>query len=195
MEQNHRNDHELVSDYIRGNEKSFEILLARHRTKVFQNIYFMVHDRDLAEDIFQETFVKVINTLKAGRYNEEGKFLPWVARIAHNLVIDHFRKEKKMRMVKGNDDFDIFSTLDLQEMTVEDDMVWDQISCDVRKLMDRLPEEQREVVFMRCFQDMSFKDIADNTGVSINTALGRMRYALINIRKLVDEHGVILSQQ
>ena len=100
-----------------------------------------------------------------------------------------------MRMVKGNDDFDIFSTLDLQEMTVEDDMVWDQISCDVRKLMDRLPEEQREVVFMRCFQDMSFKDIADNTGVSINTALGRMRYALINIRKLVDEHGVILSQQ
>ena len=146
------NDHVLVSQYISGNEKAFEILLERHKTKVYQNIYFMVHDRDLAEDIFQETFVKVIKTLKSGRYNEEGKFLPWVCRIAHNLVIDHFRKEKKMRMVSGGDDYDIFSTLDMEELTVEDQMVIDQIGTDVKKLMEKLPQEQKEVVYMRCFQ-------------------------------------------
>ncbi len=195
MEQIQMNDRELVSRYISGDETSFEILLNRHKTKVYHNIYFMVHDRDLAEDIFQETFVKVINTLKSGRYNEEGKFLPWVCRIAHNLVIDHFRKEKKMRTVSGNDDYDIFSTLDLEDLTIEDDMVWGQIEQDVHKLMNRLPEEQREVVHMRCFRDMSFKEIAENTGVSINTALGRMRYALINMRKLIKEHGVILNPQ
>lgn len=195
MANQHRNDQLLVSEYLNGCENAFETLLNRHRTKVYQNIYFMVHDRDLAEDIFQETFVKVINTLKAGRYNEEGKFLPWVLRIAHNLVIDHFRREKKMRMVSGGDEYDIFSTLDMEDPTIEDDMVWDQITVDVKKLMDRLPEEQKEVVYMRCYQDMSFKDIAESTGVSINTALGRMRYALINIRKLVQDHGVILSAQ
>ncbi|TXC77148.1 sigma-70 family RNA polymerase sigma factor [Luteibaculum oceani] len=188
-------DHVLVSHYIKGNEKAFEILLERHKTKVYQNIYFMVHDGELAEDIFQETFMKVIRTLKSGRYNEEGKFLPWVCRIAHNLVIDHFRREKKMRMVSGGDDYDIFATLDMEELTVEDQLVMDQIGSDVKKLMEQLPEEQKEVVQMRCFQDMSFKEIAENTGVSINTALGRMRYALINIRKMIKEHNIILSPQ
>ena len=186
-------DQDLVKQYLGGNEAAFEILLNRHKMKVYNSIYYMVHDSDLANDLFQDTFIKVINTLKSGRYNEEGKFLPWVSRIAQNLVIDHFRREKKMRMVDGGDDFDIFQVLKLEDENIEDHLVWDQIESDVRKLIDYLPDEQREVVMMRHYQGMSFKDIAEKTDVSINTALGRMRYALINMRKLIKDHGVVLT--
>ncbi len=153
----------------------------------------MVNDRDLAEDLFQDTFIKVINTLRAGRYNEEGKFFPWVQRISHNLVIDHFRREKKMRTISPNEDFDIFKVLKLSDENVQDVMVREQIENDVRKMVSYLPEEQREVVEMRMYKDLSFKEISDLTGVSINTALGRMRYALINLRKLAEKHNVILT--
>lgn len=187
-------DKELVDAYIAGTESALEILINRHKNKIFSTILFMVNDRDLAEDVFQDTFIKVINTLRAGRYNEEGKFFPWVQRIAHNLVIDHFRREKKMRTISPNEDFDIFKVLKLSDENVQDVMVREQIETDVRKLVEYLPEEQREVVEMRMYRDLSFKEISDLTGVSINTALGRMRYALINLRKLVEKHNVILTE-
>ncbi len=185
-------DKELVDAYVAGKESALEILITRHKNKIFSTILFMVNDRELAEDIFQDTFIKVINTLKAGRYNDEGKFFPWVQRIAHNLVIDHFRKEKKMRTISPNEDFDIFKVLKLSDNNVQDTLVKEQIEEDVRKLVTYLPDEQREVVEMRVYQDLSFKEISEMTGVSINTALGRMRYALINLRKLVEKHNVIL---
>lgn len=186
-------DKVLVRQYLKGCNKSFETLLQRHKNKIYQNVYFMVRDRDLAEDVFQETFVKVINTLQAGRYNEEGKFYPWVMRIAHNLVIDHFRKEKKMRKVRGDDEFNIFDVLVLEDKNVETDIVNAQILGDVKQLLEYLPEDQKRVVKMRIYQDLSFKDIADITGVSINTALGRMRYALINLRRIMEEKNVSLT--
>ncbi len=185
-------DKELVDSYIAGKESALEVLINRHKSKIFSTIMFMVNDRDLAEDLFQDTFIKVINTLKAGRYNDEGKFFPWVQRISHNLVIDHFRKEKKMRTISPNEDFDIFKVLKLSDENVQDFMVREQIEEDVRKLVTYLPEEQREVVEMRMYKDLSFKEISELTGVSINTALGRMRYALINLRKLIEKHQVIL---
>lgn len=191
-------DQALVAQYLNGNEHAFERLVRRHNTKVFQKIYFMVHDQELAEDLFQEVFVKVVTTLKGGRYNEEGKFLPWVMRIAHNLVIDHFRREKKNKTISVNvgqdDDFNLFKVLKLEEENVEDTLIREQIENDVVSMLDFLPEEQRQVVWMRHFQDMSFKEIAENTDVSINTALGRMRYALINLRKLIEEKGVVLTK-
>jgi len=186
-------DKELVDLYVAGKESALEILINRHKNKIFSTIQFMVNDRELAEDIFQDTFIKVINTLKAGRYNDEGKFFPWVQRIAHNLVIDHFRREKKMRTISPNDDFDIFKVLKLSDSNVQDILVKEQIDEDVRKLVSYLPDEQREVVEMRIYQDLSFKEISEMTGVSINTALGRMRYALINLRKLIEKHKVILT--
>jgi len=192
-------DQQLVSDYIRGNEQSFEILIKRHKDRIFNYILKTLRDKDLANDVFQDTFIKVINTLKTGKYNEEGKFLPWVMRIAHNLMIDHFRKEKKMpkvgkKVTSGEDTFDIFSVLKLEDSNIEDKMVLDQIHSDVRKLVDFLPEEQREVIVMRHYQDMSFKEISEKSNVSINTALGRMRYALINLRKIIEEHNMILTE-
>lgn len=187
-------DHELVQGYIKGQESNLEILLERHQSKVFGYIYNLCKNRDLCDDIFQETFVKVIHTLKSGKYNEEGKFLPWVMRIAHNLVIDHFRKKAKMPKVDSkNEDFDIFATLKISDKNYQDELIEGQILDSVKKLIDFLPEEQREVVYLRHYADLSFKEIADKTNVSINTALGRMRYALINLRKLIEDHEIVLS--
>lgn len=185
-------DSELVSSYILGCEKSLEILIVRHKQRVFSFIISKVLDKEVAEDIFQDTFIKVINTLKRGAYNEEGKFLPWVMRIAHNLIIDHFRKNKRMPMFNNTDEFDIFSIISDDMLNVEKQIIKSQILDDVRVLIAELPEDQKEVLIMRMYKDMSFKEIAENTGVSINTALGRMRYALINLRKLVEKHNIIL---
>lgn len=188
------NDQELVRLYLDGNERAFEILLKRHKRKVWSHIYLMVRDREITEDLFQEAFIKVVHTLRTGKYNEEGKFLPWVIRIAHNLVIDHFRRNKKMLMVRSNGDHDVFATIGQPGKNVEQRMVNAQIDDDVRKLIDHLPEEQREVVVMRTYLNMSFKEIAEHTDVSINTALGRMRYALINMRKLIKQHDIQLER-
>ncbi len=185
----------LVKDYIQGNEKSLEILVLRHKSRVYNFIYSKVYDRDLSEDIFQDTFIKVIKTLRKGNYNEEGKFLPWLMRIAHNLVIDHFRKSNRMPKFESKDkEFDIFSMLKDSGKNAESQLIVDQISDDVRRLVNELPNDQKEVVLMRLYKDMSFKEIADNTNVSINTALGRMRYAIINLRRLITEHKIILTQ-
>jgi RNA polymerase sigma factor (sigma-70 family) len=153
----------------------------------------VVRDRHLAEDIFQDTFIKVIQTLKRGSYSDEGKFLPWVLRISHNLVIDHFRRQKRMPLVDAGDDFDIFSVLVMRQGNHEDKIVKRQVRSDIRKLIDKLPQEQREVLLMRHYMDMSFKEIADFTNVSINTALGRMRYALINMRRMMEKHNIALT--
>lgn len=186
-------DQELVDLYIKGDEPCLEILIARHKKRVFSYIMMVVRDRHLAEDIFQDTFIKVIQTLKRGAYNDEGKFLPWVLRIAHNLVIDHFRRVKRMPLVDAGEDFDIFSVLTLRQGNVEDRLVKRQIRSDVRKAIEKLPIEQREVLIMRHYMDMSFKEIADTTNCSINTALGRMRYALINLKKSLEKQHIALS--
>ena len=185
----------LVKEYISGNERALEILVLRHKSRVYNFIYSKVLDGDLSEDIFQDTFIKVIRTLKKGSYNEEGKFLPWLMRIAHNLIIDHFRKSNRMPKFESKDkEFDIFSMLKDSSRNAEKQLILDQISADVRKLVDELPDDQKEVVNMRLFKDMSFKEIAENTNVSINTALGRMRYAIINLRRLVVEHNIVLTE-
>ena len=188
-----RNDQELVSEFLRGNEDTLQELIVRHERKIFTSIYLLVKDRDLANDIFQETFIKVIKTLRSGNYNEEGKFLSWVLRISHNLVIDHFRSLKRMPMVYDTDEYSVFDTLPLEDTNIEDKMIAEQIQTTVRALIEQLPYDQREVVIMRHFANMSFKEIADATGVSINTSLGRMRYALINLRKLILEKQLVLS--
>jgi RNA polymerase sigma factor (sigma-70 family) len=187
-------DQELVRQYIEGDHSSLELLIKRHQRKIFSYIMLLVKDKYLAEDIFQDTFIKVINTLKLGAYNEEGKFLPWVMRIAHNLIIDYFRKSKRMPLVENSEEYDIFDTLRLFDQTIEDKIIIEQIHQDVKNLIEYLPEEQKQVLKMRHYADMSFKEIADITNVSINTALGRMRYALINLRKLVEEKSVILTR-
>ncbi len=186
-------DSVLVSSYIEGNERSLEILILRHKQRIFSFIYSKVQNRDVADDIFQDTFIKVINTLKLGKYNEEGKFLPWTMRIAHNLVIDFFRKGNRMPTFQNTDEFDIFSVLSDQTLSAESELIKTQIHSDVRKLVDELPVDQREVLMMRIFKGMSFKEISDQTDVSINTALGRMRYALINLRKMIDDNNIILT--
>ncbi|MDQ3109031.1 MAG: sigma-70 family RNA polymerase sigma factor [Bacteroidota bacterium] len=186
-------DQELVDLYIKGDEPCLEILIARHKKRVFSYIMMVVRDRHLSEDVFQDTFIKVIQTLKRGAYNDEGKFLPWVLRIAHNLVIDHFRRVKRMPLVDAGEDFDIFSVLTLRQGNVEDRLVKTQIRSDVRKAIEKLPLEQREVLIMRHYMDMSFKEIADTTNCSINTALGRMRYALINLKKSLVKQHIALS--
>ncbi len=193
MQTNQLNDSVLVSNYIDGNERSLEILIGRHKQRIYSFIYSKVLDRDISEDIFQDTFIKVINTLKRGSYNEEGKFLPWVMRIAHNLVIDHFRKDNRMPSFKNTDEFDIFSVLSDSSLNAEKRIIKDQIHMDVRNLVDELPEDQKQVLMMRIYRDMSFKEISEQTGVSINTALGRMRYALINLRKVIDKNKIILT--
>ncbi|MEH6680057.1 MAG: sigma-70 family RNA polymerase sigma factor [Sediminicola sp.] len=186
-------DSVLVKDYIGGDEKALEILINRHNQRISSFIYSKVSDRDVTEDIFQDTFIKVIKTLKKGTYSEEGKFLPWVMRIAHNLIIDHFRKNKRMPMFEGSDDFNIFSVIGDDKLNVEKQIIKDQIDTDLRLLIEELPEDQKEVLLMRIYQDMSFKEISENTGVSINTALGRMRYALINMRKIINKHNIVLT--
>jgi RNA polymerase sigma-70 factor (ECF subfamily) len=187
-------DIDLINAYTAGDESAFETLLQRHKRKVWSHIYLMVRDREVTEDLFQEAFIKVVHHLKAGRYNEEGKFLPWVLRIAHNLVIDHFRRNKKMPTVRGTEDHDVFGTIAQPGQNVEQRMVNVQIDADVRRLIDQLPQDQRDVVIMRTYLNMSFKEIAEHTDVSINTALGRMRYALINMRKLIQKHQMQLER-
>jgi len=190
-------DQELVHQYIQGNEAALAELFTRHEQKVFTYVRMMVKDTALAEDIFQDVFIKVIHTLKSGNYNEEGKFLPWVMRISHNLCIDYFRKQKRMPQVqnagKDNDDFDIFRTLKITDDNVEEKMIKEQILADVKKLIKELPADQQEVLILRHYADMSFQEIADFRGVCINTALGRMRYALINLRKIVKQKEIVLS--
>jgi len=188
-----KSDQDLINLYVSGQEGGLVELLRRYKSKIYTSIYLLVKDEYLAEDIFQDTFIKVINTLKAGKYNEEGKFLPWVSRIAHNLVIDHFRREKRTPLVSGGDDFDIFEVLGNYDESMEDRMVREQTHKDLKALIHLLPAEQKEVLIMRHFGDMSFKDIADVTEVSINTALGRMRYALNNLRKMMQTKELSLK--
>jgi len=187
-------DHVLVGRYLAGEEAAFETLVRRHQNRVFGYIKMMVKDGQLAEDIFQDVFIKAVTTMKRGSYNEEGKFLPWILRIAHNQVIDTFRRNKRFPTVDGGDDFDIFNVIKDDEKNVDQQLIEEQIHSDVKKLIDFLPEEQQSVLRMRLYCDMSFKEIAEDTNVSINTALGRMRYALINLRKLIEEHNLVLSQ-
>ena len=186
-------DATLVRIYVEGDENALETLINRHKQKIYSFIYSKILDRDIAEDVFQDTFIKVINTLKRGSYNEEGKFLPWVLRISHNLVIDHFRKNSRMPKFNNTDDFNIFSVLGDSALNAEKSIIKDQVENDVRRIIEELPEDQKQVILMRIYSDMSFKEISDKTGVSINTALGRMRYALINMRKLIEKHNIILT--
>ena len=186
-------DNELITRYVAGDEVALKNLINRHQKKVFSYILMSVKNRELAEDIFQDTFIKVINTLKSENYKEEGKFLQWVMRIANNLKIDYYRKVQRMPVFESNSDFNIFDVLNGTDPSVEQKMITEQIYSDITSLVQYLPEEQREVLEMRIYDDVSFKDIAELTGVSINTALGRMRYALINLRKLIKEKHVIIS--
>ena len=186
-------DSVLVRDYMMGDERALELLINKHNQRLSSFIYSKVKDREATEDIFQDTFMKVIRTLKRGAYNEEGKFISWVMRIAHNLIIDHFRRNKRMPKFQSNGDFNIFAVIGDDELNVECQLIKDQIDCDLGQLIEELPEDQKKVLLMRIYKDMSFKEIAENTGVSINTALGRMRYALINIRKIVEKHDIVLT--
>lgn len=183
----------LVKNYVAGDESALSILINRHQSKIYGFIYSKILDRDVSDDVFQDTFVKVIKTLKSNSYNEEGKFLPWVMRIAHNLIIDHFRRNKKMPFLRETADFSIFSIMSDQSMTVENQIISDQVDMDLKKIIQELPEDQKEVLLMRIYQDLSFKEISDLTGVSINTALGRMRYAILNLRKVIDKHQIVLT--
>ncbi len=183
----------LVKKYVDGNEDALTVLINRHQSKIFGFIYSKISDRDISNDIFQDTFIKVIRTLKSQSYNEEGKFLPWVMRIAHNLIIDHYRKNKKMPMFRETEEFSIFSIMTDDSLTIENKIIRDQVEMDLKKLIEELPADQKEVLVMRMYQDMSFKEISEITGVSINTALGRMRYALMNMRKVIDKHQIILT--
>jgi RNA polymerase sigma-70 factor (ECF subfamily) len=183
----------LVKNYIAGDENSLSILINRHQSKIYGFIYSKLSDRDIADDIFQDTFIKVIKTLKSNSYNEEGKFLPWVMRISHNLIIDHYRRNKKMPMFRETEDFSIFSIMSDNVPNIESQLITSQVENDLRKLIEELPEDQKEVLVMRMYQDLSFKEISELTGVSINTALGRMRYAIMNLRKVIDKHQIILT--
>lgn len=179
-------DQELVRKYIAGNESAIEVLVERYQSKIYTSIYLLVKDQYLAEDIFQDAFIKVINTLRSGRYNEEGKFLPWVMRIAHNLVIDYFRKEKRNPTITSADGTDILNFIQIHEESTEERLLREQTHSDLRKFIRLLPDEQKEVLIMRHYGELSFKEIAELTDVSINTALGRMRYALSNLRKMMN---------
>lgn len=188
-------DQELVAKYLNGDNSSFELLLMRHKNKVFSFIMSKIKNRDQTEDIFQDTFIKVINSLQKGKYNEEGKFLPWMMRIAHNLVIDHFRKQSKIKTIKPRHDFNIFDLINDGNRGHDENMIRKQVHADLNMLIHDLPSEQMQVLKMRYFEDLSFKEISNLTGVSINTALGRMRYALINLRALANERNIDLSQK
>ena len=187
-------DEQLVCDYSNGNNLAFDILLERHKRSVYNYIFFTVRNRELAEDIFQETFIKAIVTIKQGRYTESCKFRAWISRIAHNLIIDHFRQEKNENTVSNDEaPVDLLNNPTLCDGTIEDELIKVQITSDIRKLISFLPENQREVLEMRYYQDLSFKEIADQTGVSINTALGRMRYAILNMRRMAEENNIVLT--
>ena len=186
-------DADLVKNYINGSEIALESLVNRHKLQIFNFINSKINDRDTSEDIFQDTFIKVIRTLKNGLYNEEGKFLPWIMRIAHNLVIDHFRKSNRIPTIENKEEFDIFQFVSDTAPNAENILIEDQILKDIQKLIQELPDDQKEVLIMRLYRDMSFKEIAENTKVSINTALGRMRYAIINLRRLIEDHKIVLE--
>lgn len=189
------NDNELVQRFVEGDQNSLEILIHRHKNRVYSYILLIVKNQELAEDIFQETFIKVIRSLKRGKYVENGKFVSWVLRISHNLIIDHFRKEKLQGTVSNDSiEVDLFNSQKFSEATIEDQIVNTQILSEVKELVKELPEDQQQVIYMRHYMDMSFKEIAGQTGVSINTALGRMRYALINLRKLIKEKNLTLTR-
>jgi len=183
----------LVKSYVAGDENALASLIKRHQSKIYGFIYSKTGDRDVSEDIFQDTFIKVIKTLKSNSYNEEGKFLPWVMRIAHNLIVDYFRKNKKMPMFRETEEFSIFSIMTDNNPNIEAQMITNQVENDLQKLIDELPNDQKEVLVMRIYQDLSFKEISELTGVSINTALGRMRYALMNLRKVIEKHQIVLT--
>ena len=188
------NDQELVQAYIKGDQSAIESLINRHRSKVYTYILLTIKNQQLAEDLFQETFIKVIQSLRAGKYRDNGRFLSWVIRIAHNLIIDHFRKEKQMNSVSNDDtEVDLFNSKKLSDENIEEMIINSQIKTEVRILINKLPDDQREVVLLRHYGGLSFKEIADQTDVSINTALGRMRYALINLRKLIEEKNLSLT--
>lgn len=188
-------DSVLITDFLSGNNASFEVLLNRYKNRVYGFVYSKVNDANLADDIFQDTFVKVVKTLRSGRYNEEGRFLSWVLRIAHNLIVDHYRKSNRMpKYESSREEYDVVANLSDDNLNAEFCMIESQIHTDLVSLIKELPDTQQEVIRMRLYKDMSFKDIADNTGVSINTALGRMRYAVINLRKLIEERNLIFTQ-
>ncbi len=190
MSKKNYSDSELVASYIQGNEQVLETLLNRHRDKIFGFIYSKVHDRELTEDLFQDTLFKVVRTLKKGKYIEEGKFLSWVIRIAHNLIIDYYRKKNKMKNVYGTEDFSMFDILHDQALDAENQMIHQQMVKKIRHLIEQLPQDQKTVLKMRIYDELSFIEIAEKTNVSINTALGRMRYALINLRKIIQKNNV-----
>ncbi|MFO8053686.1 MAG: sigma-70 family RNA polymerase sigma factor [Bacteroidales bacterium] len=191
----HLSDQTLIRQYLDGDQPALGVLIQRHEHKVYGYILMMVKDKSLAEDIFQDTYIKVVKKLQSGSYKEEGKFIQWVMRIAHNLVIDHFRKSCRVTMTRGTDNYDIFETLDMLEGSVEDKMIINQTHKELRDLIQHLPKEQKRVLIMRHYGNLSFKEIAEKTQVSINTALGRMRYALINLRKLIKEKNIILTSK
>jgi len=188
-----KSDQELIQMYVDGQESGLEALLNRYKSKIYTSIYMKVKDEYLAEDIFQETFIKIINTLKSGKYNEEGKFLPWAIRIAHNMIVDFFRKAKRAPNIVNADGFDIFEVLEFSDESAESKMLKQQVDVDLKKMIQKLPDDQKEVLIMRHFCDMSFKDIAEITEVSINTALGRMRYALSNLRKMIEGSDLVFQ--
>lgn len=188
-------DYELVNRFIDGDQSAIELLINRHKNRVYTYILLIVKDQQLAEDIFQDTFIKVIKSLRRGKYQEKGIFVSWVIRIAHNLIIDHFRKEKHLKTYSNEDnDIDIFNSKKFSDINVEQEMIQNQISNDVKKLIDELPEDQKQVILLRHYGGLSFKEIAEQTNVSINTALGRMRYALINLRKLIEAKNLNLTK-
>ena len=187
-------DEQLVVSYSEGNNQAFDILLSRYENRLFSYIYFIVRNNELAEDIFQDTFVKAITTIGQGRYTENGKFPAWITRIAHNLIIDYFRQEKNENVVSNDDsEVDLLNNINLSERTIESEIIEGQIKDDVRELVKLLPDNQREVVYMRFYQNLSFKEIAEATGASINTALGRMRYAILNLRRMAEERDMVLT--
>ncbi len=195
MEKRNQDDYSLIKQYLSGNSQSLELLISRHKNKVYSYILLVVKNRELAEDIFQDTFIKVIKSLHAGNYKEEGRFVSWVMRISHNLIIDYYRKAKHIKTIADDDiEAPLFNSAKFSEATIEDLLVNEQINADVKLLIEDLPDEQREVVKLRYYFDMSFKEISEQSGVSINTALGRMRYAIINLRKLIEKANVDLMR-
>ncbi len=194
MKKSELNDQDLVQAYIKGDQSAIESLITRHRSKVYTYIVLTIKNQQLAEDLFQETFIKVIQSLRGGKYKDNGRFLSWVIRIAHNLIIDHFRKEKQMNSISNDDtEVDLFNSQKFSDKNIEEIIVSSQIKSELRTLINELPSDQREVVLLRHYGELSFKEIADQTGVSINTALGRMRYALINLRKMINERELSLT--
>ena len=193
MANNQLPDGTLVQQYIAGNEQALSQLIERHQSRIYGFIYSKMNDRDLCDDIFQDTFIKVIKNLKTKSYNEEGKFLPWVIRIAHNLIVDYYRKNKKMPMTRETETYSIFEFIKDNSSTIEGQLITEQVEVDLKRLIEELPNDQKEVLVMRMYEDLSFKEISEQTGVSINTALGRMRYALMNLRKLMDKNQIVLT--